>query len=481
MGRLGSLARLGLSVLVLAGVGLALGETGNAGPLRSAVAPDTVTSIEEVARRIEECTEDCSGVVYLWSERMPLSLLGLDEIASAAGSLGVGVTLVPTERLHAFASESPGPGEPRNVIAEELVGSGALAHAPAIVVHSGGRVVGPAILGYKRAEAYEALIRRRLASGRIEAKHDAGWAATAVAGAPLLLDRIRTDYEAVGRPGAYFRWVPGRDALAYESGHRVYLLDLTNGDSRVAPGEIDFVPTPDGRYFVTPAPNRGGLSFYDADAVFDAARAGSGETVGPFYNDALMRDQYPSVGILEQDASRTVYRVLTSWFDAVVYRDYEVRLDPAAGAPSVRPLGDPVTPCQGTALSIPIMSQDGFELAARDEATGTTKIFRMVSGGRCRSVVDLGYQTSKVAWHASGRMLAFAVPRTRARNDRPGDPDELIFLYDRDDRRLTRVQGSELASPLAFPDFIGDDALVYLVPSRRRGESAVFRVLEGIR
>jgi hypothetical protein len=467
-------------VLVLAGAGLALVETSSAGPARPAVAPDTVTSIEDVARRIEACTPDCAGVVYLWSERMPLSLLGLDEIASAARSLGAGVTHVRTERLHDFASEAAGPGNPRAVIAEELVGSGALAHAPAIVVHSGGRVLGPAILGYKRADAYEALIRLRLASRPIDGKRDAGWVRPPAPEAPVVLDGMRTDYEAVGRPGAYFRWVPGRDALAYESGHRVYLLDLTDGSSRLAPGEIDFVPTPDGRYFVTPAPNRGGLSFYEADAVFDAARSGRAETVAPFYNDALMRDQYPSVGILEQDGSHTVYRVLTSWFDAVVYRDYEVRLDPPGGA-SVRPLGEPVTPCQGTALSIPIMSQDGLEVAARDEGTGTTKIFRMESGQRCRSVVDLGYQTSKVAWHASGRLLAFAVPRTRTRNERPGDPDEMIFLYDRDERRLTRVQGSEVASPLAFPDFIGDDALVYLVPSRRRGESAVFRVVEGVR
>jgi hypothetical protein len=126
------------------------------------------------------------------------------------------------------------------------------------------------------------------------------------------------------------------------------------------------------------------------------------------------------------------------------------------------------------------MSQDGTEVAARDESTGTTKIFRILTAGRCDEVLDLGVQTNKVAWHRTGRLLAFATPRVRRR----GVVDESsrgIFLFDRDQRRLTRLSDSEGASSLAFPDFIGDDSVVFLIPGRSRGESSVFRVVDGIR
>ena len=474
-------------------------------PLAYDVAPlpaglDSLTSLEDAARRIEECADDCSGIVYFWSQRMPLSRSGIAEISEVARRLGMRLTLVGTEEVHEYAYADPGPGalvgteevheyayaDPgpgAGVIpmADAMLGAGALAHAPAVVVHDEGQVVGHAILGYKTAETYERMIGRRVSGTTSSGRNrfllplSTTLPAASESGRPLV------EYEAVGTPGAYFRWVPGRQALAYESGGRIYLLDLVDGRSRLASGYIDFVPTPDGRYFVTPGPDRDGLSFYEADEVFEAARTNTRGSVAPFFKDRRMRDQYPSVGILEQEESRTVYRVLTSWFEGIVYRDYEVQVDPRTGVPRVRPIGEPVTPCRETSLSTPIMSQDGLEVAARDESTGTTKIFRILMAGRCNEVLDLGVQTSKVAWHRTGRLLAFAMPRVRRRRGEPDESSRGIFLFDRDQRRLTRLSDSEGASPVAFPDFIGDDSVVFLIPGQSRRESSVFRVVDGIR
>ena len=439
---------------------------------------DSLTSLEDAARRIQECADDCSGIVYFWSQRMPLSRLGIAEISEAARSLGMPLMVVGAEEMYEYAD--PGPGAGVIPMADAMLGAGVLAHAPALVVHDGGQLVGHAILGYKTASTYEGMIRRRvsgtMSSGRnrLLPTLPTTLPAAAEVGLPLV------EYEAVGTPGAYFRWVPGRQALAYESRGRIYLLDLVDGQSRLASGYIDFVPTPDGRYFVTPGPDRSGLSFYEADEVFDAARADTPRAVAPFFADPRMRDQYPSVGILEQEESLDVYRVLTSWFAGIVYRDYEVQVDPRSGVPRVRPIGEPVTPCREWSLSTPIMSPDGLEVAARDEATGTTKIFRILPGGRCNEVLDLGIQTSKVAWHRTGRLLAFARPRIRRRGRQADESSQGIFLFDRDRRRLTKLSDSEGASPFAFPDFIGDDSVVFLIPGRSRGESGVFRVVDGI-
>ena len=435
---------------------------------------DSATTLRAIDAWVAGCADECATVVYAWTPRMPLSRAGVAEVAEAAGRLGVDLRLVAYEELADYGRGGAGAAVP---VADAMLTVGALAHAPSLVVLRGGRPVGSAILGYKRAGAYEAAIARRLA-GTIDAEAaDAGApqiAAVAAGRAPFAPAQVLEDLEVIGVPGAYFRWVPGREAVAYESGQRVYLLDLADGESRVAPGFIDFVPSPDGRFFVTPGEIQGGLEFYDADEVFDAVRAERPADAEPIFTDLRMRDQYPSVGILEQSTTRTLYRVMTSWFEGVVYRDYDVRVDAGSGVASVQPVGEPARPCAGVSLSTPIMSQDGLEVAGRDEATGTTKIFRILEGGRCEALTDFGMPTSKVAWHSSGRRLAFAIPRRRRGAE---DGERGIFVLDRDGPALVRLEDSEEASRLAFPDFVGDDAVVFLIPGSTVQQPSLFRVV----
>ncbi len=435
---------------------------------------DSLTTLAEATERISACSE-CEGVLYLWSPRMPLSRRGIGTVHEAARDLGVSLTLLGTDDLADYAERGADPAQP---LFEALLRAGALAHAPALVVHVGGEPRGAAILGYKTADAYRSIV-----SSRLRRRERGSEPAHSLPDLGTRLEVVSppVDHVAVGVPGAYFRWVPGRGSLAYESRRRIYLLDLEDGLSRVGPGYIDFVPTPDGQYFVTPAPNDQGLTFYDADEVFDASRREQSGAVQPIFTDSRMRDQYPSVGILEREGDRTRYRVLTSWFEGIVYRDYDVFRDARSSRSSVRPVGRPVVPCEGYTLSTPIMSQDGSEVAARDEATATTKLFRMLGAGRCEEVLDLGIQTSKVAWHQSGRRLAFRVPRMGSAGSGAAGGAHGIFVYDRDAGTLTGVEGSEDASRLAFPDFVGDDSIAFLVPGRNRRESSVFRVVDGIR
>jgi hypothetical protein len=431
---------------------------------------DSISPIGDVASEAQACA-DCLSIVYAWTPRMPLSRSGIANVLSAGEKLGIRVALVSHEELQARAEEEE--GRRRMPLADAMLDAGVLAHAPALVVMRGEEVLGTAILGYKTADAYASLVTTRL-SGR-----DLGYPADPVPYARISREvttpQAPTDYEVVGLPGAYFRWVPYTRLIAYESDDRIYLLDLSDGQSRVAPGFVDFVPTPDGSYFVTPGSQGQGLEFFDAREVLDAVDDGRGNTVQPIFNDPTMRDQYPSMGILQRDGSRTRYRVLTSWFEGLRYRDYDVTVSPSAGAASVRPVGEPVVPCQGMRLSTPIMSQNGREVAARDESTGTTKIFEMLEGGACREVADLGAATSKVAWHASGQKLAFATPRRGTVRGEQG-----IFVFDRRTRTTVRVPASEPSSRLAFPDFLGEEAVVFLVPSEGYGGTSYFRVVDGI-
>ena len=438
---------------------------------------DTLSSVGDALDRVKACRAECVGVIYFWSPRMPLSRSGIANVERAARNLGAELTLVGFEELERYAESGAGDESASAAVAEAILAAGALTHAPSLVVHEGSRLIGPAILGYKEASAYESMIASRLSEGTAgSAGREASLLETSPSASPDVRDV--TDYPAIGVPGAYFRWVPGRQALAYESAGRVYLLDLVDGENRVAPGFIDFVPTPDGRYFVTPGPRNTGLGFFDASEVFDATFQGRSGSLGPVFVDERMRDQYPSVGILAQDDASVRYRVMTSWFEGLLYRDYEVTHGEGGARATVQPLGAPVVPCAGMSLSTPIMSQDGLEVAARDEVSGTTKIYSILPEGRCEEAVALGMPTRKVAWHSTGRKLAFSTPRVRSMSRGGVEPG--IFVYDREQRRVTRVADSNGASQLAFPDFIGEEAVVFMVPGRSYGEQSYFRVVRPI-
>ena len=106
-------------------------------------------------------------------------------------------------------------------------------------------------------------------------------------------------------------------------------------------------------------------------------------------------------------------------------------------------------------------------------------------------VLDLGIQTGKIAFDQSGRRAAFAVPEGAARSARGrGLPvlDETgsrelsgIFVLDRERRRISRVRGSEDASRLAFPDFVGGDSIIFLLSGLPDGEPSRFRLVCCIR
>lgn len=439
----------------------------------------------------------CPGLIYAWSPLMPLSGLGIPEISEAAHTLGLPLAIVRDTTLHRRSrigarsvrgTAAVGRARLEDSLAAAMVAAGATVHLPSLVVHREGRILGPALLGYKSAAAYRSLVAERITSAgrrRVESGSPAG-ASRASAhprqrqGAgygpdPWVSLSDDRDIAVDADPGPYFRWVPGRHALAFSYSDRNALLDLSSHRVLPAPGFVDLVPAPDGRLFVTPGPHRGGLEFYDAEQVFD-----DGRRAQPRHVDRRMRDQYPSVGVLRSGdvGDRVSYRVLTSWFSSVVFRDYEVTFGSSGGV-TVRPLGAPVTPCRTRAVSIPILSRDGSEMAARDESTGTTKIYRLDDEGGCEEVLDLGFQTGKVAFGPERRRVAFAIPPgVRAgrlgvgRSGRAG-----VFVFDRLDGRTTQVPRSGGVNRLTFPEFVGADSVAFLLSRADTDRPSVFRLV----
>ncbi|MGH7506883.1 MAG: hypothetical protein ACRELX_14595, partial [Longimicrobiales bacterium] len=368
-----------------------------------------------------------------------------------------------------------------------LVAAGATIHFPTIAIVRGETVIGNVIAGYKRAEGYMALLEPRLRS------IEAGRARTVSGqekptGSPLA-PRLSFDVggahgEATERsseaevvwtypvrpaPGAFFRWVPGTRFISFDQRRKVWLVNVETDERVSGPGWIDFVPTPDGRLFVTPGNGHDGLEFYVASDVFRF-----GKSSEPVFVDNDMTDQYPSVGILEesQDGMRTRYRILISWFEGLAFRDYEVEWRGYRDA-SIRPVSPKREACSGMGLSTPIMSKDSREIAARDEATGTTKLFRLEDDASCTELFDFGRPTSKVGFSADGMLIAYSSPDPihEGRTVR-----STTYVLDRESMRTTAVPFSRSAG-LVIPEFVGADSLLIAVKEEPGDHAVEFRLI----
>lgn len=480
---------------LLLGAGLVFGSlaAGCVSDVRSEDGPDdadprgVATTLPDLLDRLEACRADvasargggsrrCTHIVYVWSSSMPLSELGFREIRKAAGATGTALSVMAAPELLAPTADPP-----TDSLRRALVAAGTTVHFPSLVVLQDGEPVGSAIVGYKRASAYEDLLRERLAAA---ARGDAARPAplgpagsvggsVVTAGEPDI--RVLWAHTVSPPPGAFFRRVPGTTFISFDQRGAVHLRDLASDETFRGPGWIDFVPTPDGRLFVTPGRGDAGLEFYDVDEVFARGRrAGGARDVPPLFTDGEMADQYPSAGVLEADSMRGLirYRVLVSWFSGLAFRDYEVRWS-EAGRPVVAPLTPKREGCPGMDLSTPIMSRDGREVAARDEETGTTKVFRLEDDGSCRELFDLGRQTSKVGFSDDGSLIAYSSPDPAftGRGVR-----STTWVLDRGDMRTSPVPHSASAG-LVIPEVIGTDSLLIAVKEEARAGASEFRLL----
>jgi len=109
-----------------------------------------------------------SGVIYLWSPHLPLSVDGYTPVAAAAARRGLRVEpVLAAEADRAFAAEAVAAGRLpaaalRAADAVELEFRGLALHAPAVQVFAGGALLGAVLPGYKTEDEYAAFFARVL-------------------------------------------------------------------------------------------------------------------------------------------------------------------------------------------------------------------------------------------------------------------------------------------------------------------------------
>lgn len=390
--------------------------------------------------------------MYIFAPEMPLSLAGKDRARSAATGLGVAFMAVEADSLYRHTSSDEEKTDLTQLF-DRVVAAGAGIHYPSLVLVEDGRVVGPAITGFKSEDAYREAITASFDGTMSGSLSELPWsmrtpAATAVRQLPL-----------PDGTGFYMRVVPGRRMVSLAANGRNLLLDLNSGDWGWAPGELDLIPSPDGKLMVTPDRKIGGLRFFDARR---ATLSGASEVSGlsEIHVDWSIRDQYPSIGVLHGDQritlEETAYRVLTGWGQQGRFRDYGITW--RADLVSVRPLRKLTVLCEDVRLSLPMISPDGQRVVGRDESSGTTKIFDIDSAGRCVEAWDTGLSSGKGAWSLDGDRVVFDVPRQQSSRAKI----EGLVVFSALDGVMSLLLPEGQPPDLRFPDFVGGDSIVFV-------------------
>ena len=113
-------------------------------------------------------------------------------------------------------------------------------------------------------------------------------------------------------------------------------------------------------------------------------------------------------------------------------------------------------------------------MSARDESTGTTKVFRLGPNGACREVFDTEMQTTKATFSYDGELLAFG--SRDGQRTQLGDARPAIYVVDRRTGETTRIPQSTSRS-LTIPEFVGPDSLLFLVAGARANNPAELRLV----
>jgi hypothetical protein len=394
-------------------------------------------------------------MIYVWSSRMSLSVVGLREAETAARRLGIEFTAITVD------------DDARTLASLEVVYRGGTVHYPAALFYDRHRVLGYAIPGYKIGDTYRRLALERFAEG---------FPGAAGAGTVSLWIDQKASVDTlavVPTPryvGFYFKPVGATGLVSYASIEESFLFNLRSRVEYPIPGKVDPVATPDGKLLTRP-----GLYWHRVDRLV----AGDAR---PLAADGDLPDEYQSVSIMKESAAARRYRVVTGWDMSIRYREYDARFGADSAIRSITPVSAPSTPCAERRFSLPISAKAGTDVSVLDVVTRTSKIVRVEPDGKCTDLMDLGFPAGKFAFSYDGSQVAFSTSRVDvdATGVVPRRTDLVYrdaFVLSRSSGRLVPLTHNRSLRALSFSEFLPDGSIILLDQVSRMRPDEAFRIL----
>src|SRR5579862_3593290 len=388
-------------------------------------------------------------IFYFVSEGMPLSIPGLKNTVEVAKIMGYEVQALndPVEPIKNWNGQSI----PIAVPAAYTSAAGVPLHFPIILIYKNGHACGPAIPGYKSLKGYEEIIslydqqcgslwKTRKTPSLLAVSHF--HTASTIMETPIPRENI-----------AYYFKLINNDWVTYHANKQVYFFNRRTRTEFMVPGQFDAAPSPDAQFLTLPAP----LRFFSLAKIW--ADPNNAANLAPDFSDQNMKDEYQSIGIVDDTESARTYRVATAWIAAVAFRDYS--LDKTTG--NITPLNPPKTICKGSPISLPMLSKNGLMLGGQSNGQAFTKIVSIDATGKCTLIQDLGFKTGKVSFSHDGNQVAFVT--------KDGDAIK-AYVYHLQTKSMTLLMTVSEAKKeyLVFPDFLPNgNVLVVKVKQNSNG------------
>ncbi len=316
--------------------------------------------------------------------------------------------------------------------------------------------------------------------------------------------------------------------FATDAGNRI--LDLATGKLIEAPGRIDPVLSPDGRFLTVPMykyydprtrtiqildpfnPPPGGIRFrVRGDTVFEQEAVagerlrsdlrpadlrrmgafhginamdfyvkGANDKYVEFFSDSQIDATYQSVGLLRTGRDEGTYRVLIERSDGIGYRDYVFKFKDG-GAKFVRASNYRSACGKNFTGALPVLNKSGTEFATYVPDQEVTKIYAIdATRGRCVEKDSIPAMVGKMDFSPNNKLLAFHVEngnfpdgafKTPSRASQLG-----VFLFDRAKKRMVPVQDVDTEDSY-YPVFIDDETLAFVSAGKViKGEDRKFFV-----
>ncbi len=274
------------------------------------------------------------------------------------------------------------------------------------------------------------------------------------------LDSAPTFFFKVSPDGRYYSYTLPSDPSRPQSGGYNHIYDTHTQRAHRIPGPWDPVFNVGSEFITLPHQRENTYySFYRIDDVLE-----NGRSAKPIGSDTKLRGLYQSIGILKENNSEIVYRIIAERINNHSMRDYLF----SKGGRSVTPIGPRKELCPKKKIKLPMISKDGQELGALDIQTGKTTVYKIQNDGSCHKLFDLGQKFGKVNFSFDKRYLTFhkyntnkpkitegfvAIPSTKTTSD--------IYIYDRTFKKTSQLTVNKKSNSL-YPDFLIDGNLTYI-------------------
>ena len=273
------------------------------------------------------------------------------------------------------------------------------------------------------------------------------------------------------------------------------LLDMNTGKMINIPGAFDAVPSIDGEIITLPSHNKTNNRFtiYQRDnltqPIFQEDDSDPGKLIGV----------YQSVGLVDQDTSGKVYRVITDVLTPsntngdtshlrgknLLFRDYRVEANKKVTPVEV---SQPLCHNLEVSLKLPMISKNGKKLAAYNSQTGTTVIYKVLRNDQNESVceveTDLGFASTKVEFNEDSSLITFASDSLATHNGsirwhaQPNTKSMNMNVYVMDLKNKKTKRISNINSGNAYyPSFSRDNTVTFLqqIPVGKEADYSVIQ------